>query len=90
MGKCVYGLYCGFAQNDKRPYRDMGYNIQTHKSAYLIPGRSTYSVSKWAHIYMKEVVRLHGVPVSICLTETLASRLVFGRVPVNIRHSLGF
>ena len=35
------------------------------KSAHFIPGRSTFSVNKWAQIYIKEVVRLHRVPVSI-------------------------
>ena len=35
------------------------------KSARFFPGKPTFSVSKWAQIYLKEVVRLHGVPVSI-------------------------
>ncbi|XP_038885782.1 uncharacterized protein LOC120076074 [Benincasa hispida] len=35
------------------------------KLANFIPGKSNFSVNKWAQIYMKEVVRLHGVPMSI-------------------------
>ncbi|KAL0551422.1 hypothetical protein IC582_010508 [Cucumis melo] len=35
------------------------------KSAHFIPGKSTYTASKWAQFYMSEIVRLHGVPVSI-------------------------
>ncbi|KAL0539426.1 hypothetical protein IC582_023638 [Cucumis melo] len=35
------------------------------KSAHFVPGKSTYTASKWAQLYMSEVVRLHGVPVSI-------------------------
>ncbi|KAL4022940.1 hypothetical protein IC575_016686 [Cucumis melo] len=35
------------------------------KSAHFIPGKSTYTVSKWAQLYMSEIVRLHGVPMSI-------------------------
>ncbi|KAA0040394.1 pol protein [Cucumis melo var. makuwa] len=35
------------------------------KSAHFIPSKSTYTDSKWAHLYMSEIVRLHGVPVSI-------------------------
>ncbi|KAL0536174.1 hypothetical protein IC582_025113 [Cucumis melo] len=35
------------------------------KSAHFIPSKSTYTASKWAHLYMSEIVRLHGVPVSI-------------------------
>ncbi|KAL0550022.1 hypothetical protein IC582_014518 [Cucumis melo] len=35
------------------------------KSAHFVPGKSTYTASKWALLYMSEIVRLHGVPVSI-------------------------
>ncbi|KAA0037769.1 pol protein [Cucumis melo var. makuwa] len=35
------------------------------KSAQFIPIKSTYTDSKWAQLYMSEIVRLHGVPVSI-------------------------
>ncbi|KAL4038213.1 hypothetical protein IC575_001821 [Cucumis melo] len=35
------------------------------KSVHFIPGKSTYTASKWAQLYMSEIVRLHGVPVSI-------------------------
>ncbi|KAL0544263.1 hypothetical protein IC582_019376 [Cucumis melo] len=35
------------------------------KSAHFVPGKSTYTASKWAQLYMSEIVRLHGVPVSI-------------------------
>ncbi|KAL0536694.1 hypothetical protein IC582_025654 [Cucumis melo] len=35
------------------------------KSAHFVPGKSTYTASKWGQLYMIEIVRLHGVPVSI-------------------------
>ncbi|TYK19744.1 pol protein [Cucumis melo var. makuwa] len=35
------------------------------KSAHFVPGKSTYTAIKWAQLYMSEIVRLHGVPVSI-------------------------
>ena len=35
------------------------------KSAHFIPVKSTRSASSLAEIYMREIVRLHGVPVSI-------------------------
>ncbi|XP_043809118.1 uncharacterized protein LOC122722473, partial [Manihot esculenta] len=35
------------------------------KSAHFIPVRSGYSVDKLAQVYVDEIVRLHGVPVSI-------------------------
>ena len=39
------------------------------KSTHFIPGKPTYSMNKWAQIYMKEVVRLHGVPISIVFNK---------------------
>ncbi|KAL4011458.1 hypothetical protein IC575_028517 [Cucumis melo] len=35
------------------------------KSTHFVPGKSIYTASKWAQLYMYEIVRLHGVPVSI-------------------------
>ena len=35
------------------------------KSTHFLLGKSTYSVDKWAQLYLKEVTRLYGVPVSI-------------------------
>ncbi|KAA0046171.1 pol protein [Cucumis melo var. makuwa] len=35
------------------------------KSAQFIPGKSTYTANKWGQLYMTEIVRLHGVHVSI-------------------------
>ncbi|KAL0551609.1 hypothetical protein IC582_010698 [Cucumis melo] len=35
------------------------------KSAHFIPGKFTYTATKWAQLYMSEMVRLHGVLVSI-------------------------
>ncbi|KAL4016622.1 hypothetical protein IC575_024274 [Cucumis melo] len=49
------------------------------KSAHFVPGKSTYTASKWAQLYMSEIVRLHGVPVSIVSTRC-RSLPNFGRV----------
>ena len=35
------------------------------KSAHFLAGKVTYTVDNWAQLYVKEIVRLHGVPVSI-------------------------
>ena len=35
------------------------------KSAHFLPRKATYTVDNWAQLYVKEIVRLHGVPVSI-------------------------
>ncbi|KAL0537174.1 hypothetical protein IC582_026144 [Cucumis melo] len=39
--------------------------VRLTKSAHFIPGKSTYIASKWVELYMYEIVRLHGVSVSI-------------------------
>ena len=35
------------------------------KSAHFLPVCTTYTMDKYAEIYVKEIVRLHGVPLSI-------------------------
>jgi len=35
------------------------------KSAHFLPVRSTYTAEDYAKLYIKEIVRLHGVPISI-------------------------
>ena len=35
------------------------------KSAHFLPVKTTYSVSKLAQVYIEQIVRLHGVPISI-------------------------
>ena len=35
------------------------------KSSHFLPVRTDYSLYKLAELYIKEIVRLHGIPVSI-------------------------
>ena len=37
------------------------------KSAHFLPVRTSYSVEDYAKLYIRELVRLHGVPLSIIL-----------------------
>jgi hypothetical protein len=37
------------------------------KSAHFLPIRITDSLEKLAELYVREIVRLHGVPISIVL-----------------------
>ena len=39
------------------------------KSAHFIPGKITYPVETWAQLYLREIVRLHGVPMRIVLNR---------------------
>ncbi|KAA0037385.1 ty3-gypsy retrotransposon protein [Cucumis melo var. makuwa] len=50
------------------------------KSAHFVPGKSTYTACKWAQLYMSEIVRLHGVPVSIVSDRDPVSLPNSGRV----------
>ena len=34
-------------------------------SAHFLSGKATYTLDNWAQLYVKEIVRLHGVLVSI-------------------------
>ncbi|XP_022930083.1 uncharacterized protein LOC111436571 [Cucurbita moschata] len=35
------------------------------KTAHFVPEKSTYSIDKWAQLYLKKFVRLHDVPVFV-------------------------
>lgn len=35
------------------------------KSAHFLPVKTTFKMGRYARLYMKEIIRLHGVPVSI-------------------------
>ena len=53
------------------PKTKQGFNViwvivdRLTKTTHFIPGKSTYRVDRWAQLYIKEIVRLHGVPMSI-------------------------
>ncbi|KAA0046101.1 pol protein [Cucumis melo var. makuwa] len=51
------------------------------KSAHFIPGKSTYTATKWAQLYMSEIVRLHGVLVSIVSDRDARFRATIGMAP---------
>ena len=38
---------------------------QLTKSTHFLPIRTNYALDKLAEIYIKEIVRLHGIPMSI-------------------------
>ncbi|XP_022158211.1 uncharacterized protein LOC111024747 [Momordica charantia] len=47
------------------------------KSAHFIPGKATYSVERWAELYLQEIVRLHGIPISSSLGQ-VGERVLLG------------
>ena len=50
------------------------------KVAHFLPVQQGYSLDQLADIYVKEVVRLHGVPISIVSDRDPDSHHIFGRV----------
>ena len=40
-------------------------------SAHFLPVRTDYSLDKLAELYIKEIVWLHGIPISIILDRDL-------------------
>ncbi|XP_070002486.1 uncharacterized protein [Nicotiana sylvestris] len=48
------------------------------KSVHFLPVRTTYSSKDYARLYIKEIVRVHGVPVSIILDRGAQFTASFG------------
>ena len=47
------------------------------KSAHFLPVRTDYSLDKLAELYISEIVRLHGIPISIISDRDLRFTLRF-------------
>ena len=50
------------------------------KSAHFLAVRMTFTLEEFYRLYIREVVQLHGVPVSIYHTGIPGLRLTFGNV----------
>ena len=48
------------------------------KSAHFLPVKVTYSTDKYARLYVSEIIKLHGVPVSIVSDRDPKFTLGFG------------
>ena len=61
------------------------------KSAHFLPVRTDYSLEKLAELYIKEIVRLHGIPVSIISDRDprFTSRF-WGKIARGLGHSTEF
>ncbi|XP_075078500.1 uncharacterized protein LOC142164566 [Nicotiana tabacum] len=53
------------------------------KSAHFLPVRTTYSAEDYASLYIKEIVRLHGVPFSIIFDRGAQFTANFWRSPIG-------
>ena len=56
------------------------------KSAHFLPIRTTFTLDKLAALYVKEFVRLHGVPVSIVLDRDTRFTSKFWK---SLKNALG-
>lgn len=56
------------------------------KSVHFLPIKVTYSLEQLANLYVREIVRLHGVPTSIIFNSNIRFMSTFWR---NIQQSMG-
>ena len=56
------------------------------KSAYFLPNKITYSLEKLANLYMKEIVRVYGVPMSTILGRDSCFTSAFWR---SVQRAMG-
>ena len=54
--------FCGRVTVDRKKAR---FSLGHSKTSYFLPVRTDYSLDKLAELYIKEIVRLHGIPMSI-------------------------
>ena len=50
------------------------------KSAHFLAVRMTFTLERFCQLYIREIVLLHGVPVSIVSIGTRGLRCTFGKV----------
>ena len=61
------------------------------KSAHFLPVRTYYSLDKLAELYIKEIVRLHGILISIILDqETRFTSRFWGKLQEALGTQLNF
>ena len=60
------------------------------KSAHFLPVRTDYSLDKLAELYIREIVRLHGIPISIISYRDPSLPRVLGKVVRGFGHSTEF
>ena len=50
------------------------------KLAHFLAVRMTFTLERFCRLYIREIVRLHGVPISIVSDRDRGLRCTFGRV----------
>ena len=58
------------------------------KSAHFLPIRDTWGVEKLAQLYVKEIVRLHGIPLNIVLDRDPRFQARFGKHLKSLRDQI--
>ena len=65
VGACHDGLCCGAANDSEGVYGVWVIVDRLTKTVHFLPFSTRWSVEKLAWYYIREVVRMHGVPASI-------------------------
>ena len=60
------------------------------KSAHFLPVRTDYSFDELVEMYIKEIVRLHEIPISIILDRSKVCLEILGKIARGFRHSTEF
>ena len=69
MGTYYHGL-CDRVAKNLRGNNAIGVIVdQLTKSAHFLPMKVNFSINRLASLYIKEIVRMHGVPVSIAFDK---------------------
>lgn len=79
MKICEHGLCGRFTFNTSTIYSIWVIVDRLTKLAHFLPIKVSYSAQKYAKFYVKEIVKLHGSPLSIALDIGAQSILMFWR-----------
>lgn len=79
VGTYHYDLCSRFAPDRKRESCNLGCCGPTHKVSSFTPIKRNFRTDQYAQYYLRDIVKLLGVLVSVVSIETLVSRCVFRR-----------
>lgn len=80
VGGCQYGYFCGFPRTRRKHDSIWVITDRMTKSTCFFLIKALYSAEEYDMLYIKDKVRMHGVPLSIKLKRVLNSLFIFERL----------
>ena len=71
VGTYHYGFFDSLTTDMAKARCGVGDNGPAYKSAHFLAVRMTFTLENFCKLYIQEIVRLHGVPISIVLNHDL-------------------